>query len=95
MSDRVKVVQLITTMADGGAETLVKDYALLCDKEKVDMRIVTWSEPLGSANERVLKEANIPVLFLGEECDVNHTPSPSYQSLPLSVELQTWICIST
>ena len=57
MSERIKVVQLITTMADGGAETLVKDYALLCDKEKVDMRIVTWSEPLGSANERVLKEA--------------------------------------
>lgn len=76
MSDRVKVVQLITTMADGGAETLVKDYALLCDKEKVDMRIVTWSEPLGSANEQVLKEANIPVLFLGEENAKHPTSNP-------------------
>ena len=67
MSDKVKVVQLITTMADGGAETLVKDYALLCDREKIDMRIVTWSEPLGSANERILSEAGIKVLHLGEK----------------------------
>ncbi|MBR6147677.1 MAG: glycosyltransferase [Lachnospiraceae bacterium] len=65
MSERVKVVQLIPTMADGGAETLVKDYALLCDKEKVDMHIIVWSGPVDSANERILKEAGISVLFLG------------------------------
>lgn len=71
MSDKVKVVQLITTMADGGAETLVKDYALLCDKEKVDMKIVVWSEPLKTANERILRDAGIPVMYLGAD-NVNH-----------------------
>ncbi len=65
MSERVKVVQLIPTMADGGAETLVKDYALFCDKEKIDMKIVVWSAPLGSANERILSEAGISVVYLG------------------------------
>ena len=76
MSERVKVVQLIPTMADGGAETLVKDYALLCDKEIVDMRIVAWSEPLGSANEQILKDAGIPVIFLGEENAKHPTSNP-------------------
>ena len=62
---RVKVVQLITTMADGGAETLVKDYALLCDKEKIDLKVIVWSGPIGSSNERLLKEAGINVTYLG------------------------------
>ena len=66
MKDRIKVVQLLPTMADGGAETLVKDYTLLCDRDKVDMQVVVWSEPLGSANERILQQNNIKVTYLGE-----------------------------
>ncbi len=62
---RVKVVQLITTMADGGAETLVKDYALLCDKERIDLSVIVWSGPIGSSNERLLREAGINVIYLG------------------------------
>lgn len=64
---RVKVVQLITTMADGGAETLVKDYALLCDKEKIDLKVIVWSRPLGTANEGILRDNGIPVTYLGSE----------------------------
>jgi len=66
MNKKVKVVQLLTTMADGGAETLVKDYTLLCDRDKVDMQIISWSEPLGSANERILAQNGIKVTYLGE-----------------------------
>jgi len=66
MKGKTKVVQLITTMADGGAETMVKDYALLCDKEQIDMTIISWSERLGSANERILEEAGVPVIYLGK-----------------------------
>lgn len=76
MSKKVKVVQLITTMADGGAETLVKDYTLLCNKECVDMRVIVWSEPLGTANERILQEAGIDVLYLGAEKVNNPTSNP-------------------
>jgi len=65
MSDKVKVVQLLPTMADGGAETLVKDYTLLCNKEKIDMQVVVWSEPLGSANERILAQNGVKVTYLG------------------------------
>lgn len=66
MGKRIKVVQLLPTMADGGAETLVKDYAMLCDKENVDMQIIAWSEQLGSANERTLAANGIKVTYLGD-----------------------------
>ncbi|MCR5798882.1 MAG: glycosyltransferase [Lachnospiraceae bacterium] len=66
MNKKKKVVQLITSMADGGAETLVKDYAMLEDRNQVDMIIVSWCEKLGSANERLLKEAGVRVVYLGE-----------------------------
>lgn len=72
-NNKIKVVQLITTMADGGAETLVKDYALLADKDKVDMTVIAWSEPLGSANEARLKENGVNVIFLGEKAVTNPT----------------------
>lgn len=61
----VNVVQLLPTMADGGAETLVKDYTQLCDKNKVNMQVIVWSEPLGSANERILAQNGIKVTYLG------------------------------
>ena len=76
MANKIKVIQLITTMADGGAETLVKDYALLCDKEKYDIQIVTWSEPLGSANESILKKAGIPIIHLGAKAVEHPTSNP-------------------
>lgn len=76
MSERIKVVQLITTMADGGAETLVKDYTLLCNRNLIDMRIIVWSEPLGTANERILREAGIDVIYLGAEKLKNPTRNP-------------------
>ena len=72
-NNKIKVVQLITTMADGGAETLVKDYALLADRDKVDMTVIAWSEPLGSANEARLKESDAKVIFLGEKAVTNPT----------------------
>lgn len=37
----VKDVQLIATITDGRAETLLKDYALLYDSSKKD-RVIIW-----------------------------------------------------
>lgn len=50
----------------GGAETMVKDYALLMDKEKIDMKIVALSGRYDSTNEVILQEAGIPIIFLEE-----------------------------
>ena len=37
---KTKVIEFLLTMGDGGAETLVKDYALLMDREQFDVTVV-------------------------------------------------------
>ncbi|MDD6202649.1 MAG: glycosyltransferase family 4 protein [Lachnospiraceae bacterium] len=61
-----KVVQLISTMNTGGAETMVRDYALLMEQEKIDMKIIALSKHYDSVNEKVLQEHGIPIIFLSE-----------------------------
>lgn len=54
-------------MGDGGAETLVKDYALMLDKSKYQVTIVTIGKPdLSSANYKRLKEAGIEMISVYE-----------------------------
>lgn len=62
----VKVIELIPTLGYGGAEALIKDYALLCDREKVEIIVVTWSGELGTANETLIKDAGIRIIHLEE-----------------------------
>ena len=60
-----KVIQFIGSLGDGGAETLVKDYALLLDKEKFDVVIVTLYVQEFSANARRLREQeNIRIISI-------------------------------
>lgn len=61
-----KVIQLISSMNTGGAETLVKDYALLMDKEKVNLIIVVLSGRYHSNNEKALEENGVRVIYLEE-----------------------------
>lgn len=62
MRRRVKVVLFILEISDGGAETLVKDYALNLDKDLFDVRIVTdIPSDVNSANYRILREHKIPI----------------------------------
>ena len=58
---RTKVVEFITNMGDGGAETLVKDYMLLLDREKIEVCAVICFDDADSANLRRLRERNISV----------------------------------
>lgn len=61
----IKVFQYIGFLNDGGAETLIRDYALLMDKNKFDVKIVTVFPSDGTtANGRVLLENNIETLSL-------------------------------
>lgn len=64
---KTKVIEFIPTMGDGGAETLVKDYALLLDKEQFDVTIVVLRDIGDSANIQRLKEKAIPVVALSRE----------------------------
>ena len=67
---KTKVIEFITSLQDGGAETLVKDYALLMDKEHFDVTVVVLHDMEGSANLSRLREAGIPVVALSSQDDV-------------------------
>ena len=62
----MKIVYLIPTLDAGGAETMVKDYALLFPKEKYEVKIITWSGTKGSYNETALSKAGISIIHLEE-----------------------------
>ena len=59
-----KVIEYIWTLNDGGAETLVKDYALLLDKNKFEVIVLTNVINKETANLRVLKENNIRIISI-------------------------------
>ena len=71
-----KVLHLISSMNIGGAETMVKDYALLLDKKQFDIMIISLDKCYHSANEKILEQGGIPVIHLSEmrysaDCKMN------------------------
>lgn len=67
--EKVKVIEFIQSVGDGGAETLVKDYALLVDKERFDVTVVVLHDIRDSANYKILTEQGIPVIALSSQDD--------------------------
>ncbi len=61
-----KIIHMISSMNIGGAETMVKDYALLMDKEQFEVKIISLDKCYHSANEQFLECAGIPVIHLSE-----------------------------
>ncbi len=62
---RIKVVHLIHGLNMGGAETMVKYYALLLDKDRFDVTVVCL-ERLNSPYEEMLEDGGIAVIYLKE-----------------------------
>lgn len=50
----------------GGAETLVKDYALLSNREQFSLKIISIDKEYYSANEKILNENGIEVIHLSD-----------------------------
>lgn len=64
---KINVIEFIPTMGDGGAETLVKDYAQLLDKEQFDVTVVVLRDIGDSANIRRLEDKSIRVIALSRD----------------------------
>ncbi len=62
----IKVVELVPTLNMGGAESMIKDYCLLFDKEKTDVKVVVMAERIHTTIEKELCEAGVDVTYLGE-----------------------------
>lgn len=62
----IKVIQFIHGFSMGGAETLVKDYAIGLDKTKIDLTMLCY-ERFNSPYEMILKDAHIRVNYICDE----------------------------
>lgn len=60
--ERIKVIEYISNLGDGGAETLVKDYVRLLDRNRFAPIVVVLRGGESSANKRTIKENNIPII---------------------------------
>ena len=63
---KTKVTEFIGRIQDGGAETLVKDYALMLDKDLFDVTILCEDYKKNSVNYQILKENNVHIVTMYE-----------------------------
>lgn len=62
----INIVHFIHGLNMGGAETLVKNYALLLDKSKFNVTVLCYTR-CDSPYETILQQNNIPVVYLCDE----------------------------
>ncbi len=62
----IKVVHFIHGLNMGGAETLVKNYALLLDKSKFHVTVLCYAH-VGSPYEELLRQNGIDVIYICDE----------------------------
>ena len=62
----VRVVEFIPTLNTGGAESMIRDYCLLLNREIIDVKVVVMAERMNSAIEKRLSETGVDVVYLGE-----------------------------
>ena len=63
----IKIMQVVPALNDGGAETLIKDYALNLDKKKFEVVVVTIYNYEYTANYKILKENNVRIVSVYEK----------------------------
>lgn len=59
---RIKVIEYISNLGDGGAETLVKDYVQMLDRKIFDPIVVVLRGDSHSANRLMIEESGIPII---------------------------------
>lgn len=59
---KTKVVEFINRIQEGGAEALIRDYALLIDKNKFDVVVLCYFASKDSSINKILKGHNIEVV---------------------------------
>lgn len=69
---KIKLVEFIGRIQDGGAETLVKDYALMLDKEKFDVTILCEDYKENSNVYKTLKKNNVRIVTMYEKSFFMH-----------------------
>lgn len=63
------VAEFIGSIQDGGAETLVKDYALMLDRELFNVSIIVLRRMRNTANDKILSRANVEIIEIYKRSD--------------------------
>lgn len=64
---KIKLVEFIGRIQDGGAETLVKDYALMLDKERFDVTVLCEDYKSESNVYKTMKQNGVNIVVLYEK----------------------------
>lgn len=75
---KVNVAEFVFTIQDGGAETLVKDYCLLLNKEKFNTIVIVIRRSPNTANHKILMERGVKIISI---CKNNSIPFKIIQRL--------------
>ncbi len=62
----IKVIELVSSMRMGGAEALVKEYALKMDKSQYQVTVISVEGRSGSPNETMLDENGVKTIYIDD-----------------------------
>lgn len=97
---KVKVLQFVSALNDGGAETLIKEYVTSLNRERFDAKVVTVFAAEGTATTLSVKNAGIEIITVFEKYGVvqrllNHIVPEQYITYKFRkiIELEKPQCI--
>ena len=61
---KYKIAEYVSSIQDGGAETLVKDYALMLDRNKFDVVVIVMRRCPDTANDKILSSHGIKIISI-------------------------------
>jgi glycosyltransferase involved in cell wall biosynthesis len=67
MTDRIRVLQVLPSLVEGGAERMAAHLAVHLDKSQFEVKMVSLYDPMGSDLGGILEAAGIPVAYLGKK----------------------------
>lgn len=67
---KYNVAEFIGTIQDGGAETLVKDYALMLDKKSFNVILIVFRRRRSTANDKILSQSNVEIIEIYKRSDI-------------------------
>lgn len=90
----MKITQFILTLGTGGAEAVVRDYALELKKRGYDITVVVLLPLLYNDNEKILSEAGVTLRSVYEEIFISKSLSPVMRAIRKPFrdkKVQKWI----
>lgn len=91
----MKITQFILTLGTGGAEAVVRDYALELKKRGHDVTVVVLLPFLHKNNEKVLSDADVTLRSVYEEIFISKSLSPLMRAIRKPFrdkKVRKWIC---